>query len=384
MYGLKRICRRPWLSLCSLLLSGVLCFLLSYLSGYVREQRDQLAQVKENFRILCVVTNRSGSRSSALRMTPLEMNAIAGEDGPLASYIEDLRLTKEFQGSGSALNLDKDDILGITNARCHEALNPEAGGEVTLWQEDFWTREDYVCLISQEHLEKLRAIQAEPEAPLASLRVMVEDPYSTSTGMVEFTVAGTYAGAGQTLFLPFPAASALAMELSGRVTCDSAAFVVRDNDTLPELALAAQQDFGAVDPSAGDGGTPRLALTIHDELYRATLANLEQNIRRGELLRPLLLMLCLACGLLTGFLRTRNESRTYALMRTMGVTRGKLTLSMVAEQNLVPMAAVLLVTAGMRMPGQAALCLLFQLLGCVMPIIKLIGTPPTAILKEQE
>lgn len=394
-FFLKRLWRRPWLSLCSLIISGTLCFLLAYMTGYLDEQEQQLAQVKDSFRILCVVTNRSGTQSTGLRMTPMETNTITGEDSPLAPYMDDLRLTKEFLGRDFRLGLDNDLLLGVTNPRCSEKLDPEMGATVTLWQEDFWVREDKVCLISQECYERLFPPEdgqqtVEPVPQDISLEVIVQDPYmigsdsDLGSGQVTLTVAGVYAGSGNTIFLPFAAASNLSVELSERITCDSAAFLVRDNRELSALAQAASQDFGAVDPTAGDGGTPRLALTIHDEVYRSTIATLEQNIRRGELTLPLLLLLCLVCGLLTGFLGTRSEIRSYALMRTLGSTWQKMLVSMVAEQNLLPLLTVSAVAAVMKTPGAALLCLFFQLAGCVPPTIKAVRTPPTAILREQE
>ena len=386
-YILKRLWRKPWLSLCALVLTAVLCFLMSWITGYIQQQEQELEQVRTNFQILCVVTNRGGNRSTSLRMTPMELYPLTDETAPLNAHIEDLRLTKEFVGGGSVLGLNKEDVLGVTNPRCHGSLDPAMGGQVELYLEDFWEREDKVCLISQEACGKLRAMQEDPKAPLepgTTLRLTVEDPYSTEASMVELTVAGTYAGVGKTIFLPFPAARALSVELSGRLTCDSASFVVRDNLRLAELAQAAGENFGPVDPSAGDSGTPRLALTIHDEVYRSTLATLEQNIRRGELTLPILLVLCLACGLLTGFLGTRGEIRAYALMRTLGTTQLKLMASILLEQILLPLLAVCLVGLTMKAPLQALLCLLFQLAGCVIPTIKAVRTPPTAILRDQE
>lgn len=380
-YILKRLWRRPWLSLCSLILSGVLCFLLSYTSGYVRQQERELAGTRDSFEVLCVVTNRSGTRSTSLRMTPMELSAITGEDSPLAPHMKDLRLTKEFLANGSVLGLQNEELLGVTNPRCSQRLDPEMGGEVTLWQEDFWEREDYVCLISQESYSRLLP----PEEPRdIRLKVSIQDPCSGNAQAVELTVAGVYSGSGQTIFLPFQAAANLSIVLSDRITCDSAAFLARDNRLLPALSQAAGRDFGTVDPAAGDGGTPRLALTIHDEVYRATVATLEQNIHRAELILPLLLILCLLCGLLIGFLGTRNEIRSYALMRTLGSDRRRLLLSIIAEQSLLPFVASAATALFMKAPVQALLCLVFQIAGCIPPTVKAVRTPPTAILREQE
>ena len=55
-YLLKRLWRRPWLSLCSVMMSIVLCVLIGYLSDYRQEQWDRLEEAEKSYDILCVVT----------------------------------------------------------------------------------------------------------------------------------------------------------------------------------------------------------------------------------------------------------------------------------------------------------------------------------------
>ena len=45
-YLFKRLWRRPWLSLCSLILSLTLCILVGYLSGHQQQLRLQLERDK--------------------------------------------------------------------------------------------------------------------------------------------------------------------------------------------------------------------------------------------------------------------------------------------------------------------------------------------------
>jgi len=71
-------------------------------------------------------------------------------------------------------------------------------------------------------------------------------------------------------------------------------------------------------------------------------------------------------------------------MRTIGSTQLKLMVSIIMEQMLLPLLAVFLVALIMKTPVQALLCLLFQLAGCILPTVKAVRTPPTAILREQE
>lgn len=84
------------------------------------------------------------------------------------------------------------------------------------------------------------------------------------------------------------------------------------------------------------------------------------------------------------FLATRGESRTYALMRTMGMTRGKLFFSVLREQIVLPAVSVLLVAVLTEEIPSAGFYLLCYATGCCAAVIRAVRTAPTAILREQE
>lgn len=99
------------------------------------------------------------------------------------------------------------------------------------------------------------------------------------------------------------------------------------------------------------------ALTIHDEQYNATIAVLEQNIERTRYLLPLVSLLGLGVGFLISFLATRGGRRTYALMRTVGMTKDKLLASILRKQLLLPILAVIVISllsllAGLELPSE--------------------------------
>ena len=380
-YLFKRLFRRPLLTLCSFVLSAVLCFTLCYLSGYQEKQESELEYTKENFEILCVVTNRKGTESKSLRLSSSAEYFVTNPEGSLAGLIKDIRITKEFEISSLALGIDKALLIGVTNERCADDLDPKMGKEIFTDEADFYNSEEYICLVSEEIYNSF-----EPE----TVTLSVTDPFTFpvdpeyGTGRIEFKVAGYYSGTGKNVYMPYPASQKLASEISNRISSDSIAFLAVDNSKLDEISNAALEVFGTVDPNADEFSFPRVALTIHDEQYRSTVAALEQNIERTSYLIPLVYLIGLGVGFIISFLATRGESLNYALMRTLGMTKAKLFFSILREQIIVSLFAVIITAVVMKSFVPASIYLLCHIIGCLIAVLKPVKTAPTAILREQE
>lgn len=382
-YILKRLWRRPWLSLCSLVLSGVLCFLMCFLTGYQQEQRDKLVEAQESFEILCVVSNVRGNQTSRLRLGSWAEYFVTSEEFELHKYIKDLRMTKEYEATCLSLGLADALLTGVTNERCVDDLNPALGGSVTLLQEGFYESEELLLLVSEEIYSELGAEK--------TVTISITDPAinrywhpELGFGTAEFRVVGYYAGKGSDLYMPFPAAQALSVGISQQTHVDSIAFLAADNKKLEELSRAASLKFKTVDPLETETTGLYAALTIHDEQYRATVAALEQNIQRTAYLLPLIAVLGLVVGFLISFLSTRGEIRTYALMRTLGMTRGKLFASILREQILLTVLAVAAISVLMKNFPPALFFMICYAVGCCTAVLRSVRIPPTAILREQE
>lgn len=395
-YLLKRLQRRPWLSLCSLILTAAMCFLLCFMTGYLQRQEQELEQTKVSFDILCVVTSRDGTRSSGLRMAGMYIGSV-GDTSTLNPHIRDLRITKEL--TYSSTDLHKTDnteprsapMLGVSSEHCADALDPSVGGDVVYLTEGFYESTERICLVSEEHYRSLKKLQPEVEDGIYTISCLIEDPFINrdnspewGRGRSELTVVGYYKGKGETIYLPFEGCCDLVGEISGRISCDSISFLAADNLRLEELAQAASEHYGEVVPGMTQNAQPAYALTIHDEQYRATLATLEQNIRRTQILLPLLLVLGFGMGFLISFLATRGEKRSYALMRTVGLTRGKLLLSIMLEQTLLPLLSAAIIGAVMSNMIPCLMYLICHCVGCAAVALRAVRVPPTAILREQE
>lgn len=385
-YLLKRLWRRPWLSLCSVIMSIVLCALIGYLSDYRQEQWDRLEEAEKSYDILCVVTDQKGTKSTSLRMDANILGYILDEDAALAPYMRDLRITKEFKYSAPDYGVapmngtDFTPLIGVTNERCADILNPALGVDVSYFVDDFYERTDYVCLVSEGLY-----LELQEKVVLLNITDPIIDPKKEpelGKAAVQFQVVGYYAGRGADIYIPFGAAMNLAQEVSLRTSCDSISFLAADNLNLTAISQAAMEKFGAVDPlSTNPEG---LALTIQDEQYRATVATLEQNIQRVSYLVPVILLLGLGVGFLASFLSTRNEKKTYALMRTLGMNSKKLFWTILREQMILAVVAsvIALVISGAWV--SIAVYLVCYIIGCIACVTKTVNVTPTAILREQE
>ena len=386
-YVLKRLWRRPWMSLCSFLLAALLCFLLSYLADYRQGQEEKLQEVKNNFEILCVVTNLSGSNSTNLKIEPKVIDFVLDRETGLGSHVKEIQMTKRFDYVAPSVTFEyfggEMAVTGVTNPRCAQVLDPGQGGYVTWLEEGFYESSENICIVSQMTYDSLEE---------KVLPVYLTDPVSwkrwkdPQTGLptLELRVVGYYTGGGADVYIPFGTAQRLSEEACGKGGCDAIAFLAADNEALEELQNAASPVFRSVNPLIGNTKDSNLALKIYDEQYRATVAALEQNIQRTALLVPLILLVSLGVGFLVSVLATRSERRTYALMRTLGMTRGRLFGSILREQLLLPTTAAILCAVAAGKPLSALSYLIFHTVGCCIAVVRSVRVPPTAILREQE
>lgn len=204
-------------------------------------------------------------------------------------------MTKEFTVSSAALGLTDAPLTGVTNERCADALDPRMGGNVTLTDSAFYESTEPLLLVSEALYDRLNG-EAELELTVTDPAVARFWETDVGVGSFPFRVAGYYKGTCDELFMSFPAAQALILELSGQTHVDSIAFLAAGNAKLDGLAVAASVEFKTVDPLSSDNGMLYAALTVHDEQYREAVSALEQSIARSGYFLPALLLLSLGVG----------------------------------------------------------------------------------------
>ncbi|MBQ6235877.1 MAG: hypothetical protein IJK54_08150, partial [Clostridia bacterium] len=270
----KRMLRAPAKYIAVMLVCLLLSGLIGFLFEYRARQYEKLAETQKTAEVLCVVTDSKGTKSTSLGMGYSAIFAVTDPNYyRLPEYVKDVRAVKEFQIGGQPV------LYAITSPKCAENLDPKKGGEVTLFLEDFYDSDEFICLVSEKSYETLVAE--------AEINDYVTDPHVNpelkknldiqGTDLFSFTVAGIYKGGGSEIYIPFETGMKICDELARMRTVDSLSFLAKDNTKLDELKDAASEIFDTVDPYSTAGGR-RFALTVHDEDYQLMLTALHQNI----------------------------------------------------------------------------------------------------------
>ncbi len=372
-YFIKHLWRKRINTVASAVFCAVLCALICYLSVYVAGQEKELQNVRENMDIKCVVTNARGSQTTELGIREKYINFVMDENSPFHPYVRDVITGKAFYDE------DGRSFIGVSNEVCADELNPEMGGFYHA-DVDFMASEDFVCLVSAEKYESLKGetISAEIYDPRAKNEdnTVRHRPYS-------FKVVGYYAGEGDTVYLPIKTAITMASKIAmnGYYKIEEMSFFVKDNSTLDEMKALAKEVFIEAKPT-NDRISVNFALVFHDSNYLTTVATLKQSIESTRFLIPFIMALGLGLGFVISFLSTRGESRRYALMRALGMTKGKLFLSVLREQSIIPLFVALVAAAVFLAPLPAFEFLICYEAGCMISVLRVVRVRPIIILKE--
>lgn len=370
-FSIKRIIRKPYLSIVSFIVAGAMCFLLCVLANYRREQTLSLERLEKEYEVRAVVTDVKGTKSNKLRIGEDYTDFITDETNGLGAYVDQLVLTKEFRAVDSG---DKF-VIGINDPRGDDALDRTIGGEYFSSVPEFFESDDYIAIIPKRDYDNRSSDE---------FNVTVLDPYSSYTSpMIEITltIVGWHSGDDSKMFIPLPNARTIAQKISARHCSDSVMFVLNDNSKIDEVNEKAMKRFQKVDPGEVN---PGFALTVRDQQYKATVASFRQNIARTGYLLPIISLLGLAAGFLSGFLGTKGETRNYALMRTMGLTGARLFLTVLFEQQILSLIACAIVAIITKRPVESAAFFACNTVGTLLAVLKPVFAPPTKLLRDQQ
>ena len=370
-YVIKRVLRRPWISLAGLVVAALFCFVLCYLVGYRQGLEAHLAEVRENYEILCVVTDSRGVQSEKLSLAPRFEKFVRDEEEGLGKYVKEVRTVREM---GLKTALGSGTLIAASSQKAYDKTNPAFGGSCDYTVADFFGSSEDICLVPEEVYDALKdqELAAKVRVPaMGSQEEYVERTYK---------VVGRYRGSGADIIVPMGATDKLRGS-GGDARTDSLTFVLADNTKAEEMMEKALEVFTVVDL---DSYSSRPALTVKDRQYKATVTELEQNINRTGYLVPLSALLSLAAGFMIGFLSVRGETRTYALMRTLGISGSRLIGMVLGEQVLLPALGALTVGLILKQPVTALLYFVCHLLGSALATLRPALAAPTKLLRVQE
>ena len=305
-------------------------------------QEAAMAELEQNARIQCVVTSAQGQNSSNLGMISAFVDMLMGmrhERGCyLDEYVRDVRALAAMPLQEPA-DMELRRILSFDS---DSALSAVEGASIQLqegWEETVFRTDQRVCLVPE-------GLEARP-GPDGALYVTA----AAEDGMpVDLQVIGTVSGGpGDVIWCPFYVQRQEG--LSEAFLVESCSFDIGDNARLDECKAAIFETF--VEPKLSNtGGSITYGVLVQDETYLATMEEFQANLSLLRILLPVLIALCGGISFFAAYLTTRGRVREFAVMRSLGMKRGRVFLLVFEEYVLLTAAgAVLGGLAGVLLEG---------------------------------
>lgn len=353
-YLLRQMLRQK--AKCALVLGSglVLALLLCVLHiGDLRMDR-QIEQVYDNTRVLCEVTNLTGTQSENLDLPVWVLRVFSPEllkqldayqdfqmpedEIPFSRYLTDIQVKTAL--TGGKCHQSPVTIHGLTSLDAARELRTEAGRVIT-WQDGFdegiFLGDAPLCLIPQDLGGAVTdgAITVDFGADRAE----------------RLQVAGTYVGGASKIYCSWTAAVQAAQRVEQPVAADSIHATLRDNRKIAEFRDVCASRWFA-EPNSKGTPTPwaesaayesyPYALAIYDDTLEKTVGSLKQNQQIFRFCMKAIAVLSLGISFLISHLMIRQREKTLALQRLLGRSKVQIFLEASVEYISLSTAGFLL------------------------------------------
>lgn len=328
---MKAVVRRWVASLLLVAVAAAGAFSAMVLQNLTVRQENALNATIANTTISCMVTDVKGMDSGSLQMPSKTVQFLEGKFRETGCYLDDYVENVRAMGT---MELDRPkgaELRRILSIDSDPALSPVEGASVQFF--DGWTEE---------------AFRGQEQVCLVPVDMVTEDGFINITsawdGPVRLKIIGTVTnGPGNVIYCPFY----MPWEEGTFVWfyADRCSFDIRDNFKLEESKEYLYQWF--VKPALsnqGDGQT--FGLLVQDETYQKNIAEIQGNLSMLHLLLPVLIVLCGGIGIFASFLATRGRTKEFAVMRCIGMGKGRIFGLIMAELTVLALAGLLLGMAG--------------------------------------
>lgn len=302
-----------------------------------------MAELERNARIQCVVTTAQGKNSNNLKMISVLVDMLLGARHERGCYLDEY--VRDVRALASApLDIPAEtELRRILSFDSDASLSAVEGASIRLaegWEESAFRTDQRVCLIPE-------GMEAQP-GPDGALYVSTREKM---TGVsVDLQVIGTVSGGpGNVIWCPFRVQRQEGVSEAFQV--DSCSFDIGDNARLEECRAAIYETF--VEPKLSNvGDFMTYGVLVQDETYLATMEEFRSNLSLLRVLLPVLMALCGGISFFAAYLTTRGRVREFAVMRSLGLKRGRMFLLVFEEYALLTAAgAVLGGLAGVLLEG---------------------------------
>ncbi len=352
--AMKRRKRWTALLLCIALLEACAAMVLCMLT---ERQEAALDKTVNETVISCVVTRTNGTRQDDLHMLSSSVDLLLGRRHDEGYYQDEYIKNVRAVAKVNLFSPSDFTMFCIMSPDSAPAFTEVEGGKMTLfegWDESVFMSDQEVCVIP---------VGYPCEEDYLEIR--------TADFTKRLKIIGTHTGPGNGFYCPF-----YTMRVNDGITTtlfvDSCSFEIRETRLLEEARKSLYEVFVKPDinnaPSAMTFG-----LRIEDGIFQRTMAEIRGNIRTLQILLPALLLIGGAVGFFAAYLSTQSRLREYAVMRCLGMTRGKIFMAAFEEHLVLALAgAALGIILGIVINSTLTLRMLLYCIGGIAAF--LIGT----------
>lgn len=341
-------------------------------------QENARREAVSNTKINCVVTNARGTDSGNLQMLSAFVEMLEGKRRERGCYLDDYVTNIRAKATISLEKPKGAALRRILSIDSDPALHEVEGAVVAFeegWTEDVLRGKELVCLVSSDL-----------KTGADSITISQTQGQKTDLHIIG-TVTG---GPGNTIYCPY--FMPYIEGQSAAFMTDSCSFDIRDNDRLEETKEEIYKWF--VEPKLSnqmDGLT--FGVLVQDEIYQNTLSEIRDNLSMLRLMQPVLFVLCGGIGFFASYLATRGRTKEFAVMRCIGMSRGKVFGLVMTELAVLALFGAVLGTAvGFLVEGavlfraltRAAFITGIFLLGSAIAAVRITGVNVMKLMKVED
>ena len=407
-YALKHIYRS--FMKCFSMMCVILAFIMlfCYFSNSIKEQETKLDLIYKDVPIYVEVSDYKGNNRTKLALPDgFYVETFVSKKEELSKYLKDVCLRRELSildFSGSDLKIESFKLIGVTNMRYEEDLRKANAPNFEIeFQESFdydiFKNTSDLCLVSEELLNKT----GKKIGDMIYINLVTEPSIHTGKNeegfpMVypvksKFSIAGVIKGGKiNEIFCSWNKAAELGAQSNSNSTkyTDILRATLNDNYKLNEFKEKAMEYY----VSAGSRlftGTMVYALTVYDDTFINTVLQIRRNIKFLKAVYPLVVVFSFVIGYLISYLFTRNRKKEVAVMRSLGISKFKVFITIMAELFAINIIGTLLGVVICKYLlkinvtiNEITLFLIASTLGAALSTIRISSGSVMAIMKDKE
>lgn len=335
-------------SIMTVLLAVTLILLMNMFSNARNSELLELERVYDEFDIRVTVSNISGSNTENLKITQEYISSFTSASSSLSEYLEDVNLKRSLEYAfvddiDVTLTNVAASLIGITDAPAAPLLSPENGASISFlagYDSTHFRFSEKVCLVSTELLGLL---DKSPGENVEILLTATDAKGETRETVVSMKIVGSISGsATYNIYCPWEVIVPLSRELGMyEHFSESMSATISDNRKIDEFKQKAKTMY--TQTSVVDMDTKyKFAITVNDEVFNTTARELKQSAELNEALSMIISGLSAVLGFVVCYLSVRHRKQELAVMRSIGISRSKVFLTVCMEQLVLCLVGIII------------------------------------------